>query len=396
MSSSSRIKDIQPFHVMALLARAKELEAEGKKIVHMEIGEADFPTPTPIVDAGIEAISQGDVHYTPAVGLQELREAISRFYLSRYNVTVPSNCIVVTPGASGALMLALGAIMKEGDEVILADPGYPCNRNFIRFLSGKMRSVSVDASSAYQLSLKHLQDNWQPNTTAVIIASPSNPTGTLIAKTELAKMADFIKQQDAYLIVDEIYHGLVYEDKVDTALGINKHHATDDNIIVINSFSKYFNMTGWRVGWLVAPEEIVPDLDKLAQNIFLAAPTPAQYAALAAFNPETTAILESHKKEFKQRRDYLLPELKKLGFKIEVEPQGAFYIYANCEKFSNDSYQFAYDVLENIGVAITPGKDFGDNKANMYVRFAYTISIDKLKEGVNRLTTYLASYKPKD
>lgn len=383
MKASTRINDIQPFHVMALLARAKELEAEGKDIVHMEIGEPDFPTPAPIVEAGIKAISQGDVHYTSAVGLLKLREAIAQFYLSRYNVIVSSSRIVVTPGASGALMLALGAIMKEGDEVILADPGYPCNRNFIRFLSGKMCSVSVDATSGYQLTLKHLQDNWQPNTAAVIVASPSNPTGTLLAKAELVEMAKFVKLKGAYLIVDEIYHGLVYDDVVDTALSI------DENIIVINSFSKYFNMTGWRVGWLVAPENIVPDLDKLAQNIFLAAPTPAQHAALAAFNPETTTILESHKKEFKQRRDYLLPELKKLGFKIEVEPQGAFYIYANCEKFTNDSYKFAYDLLENIGVAITPGKDFGENKANTYVRFAYTTSLDHLKEGVKRLNDFL-------
>ena len=383
MTKHSRIDDIQPFHVMALLARAKELEALGKDIVHMEIGEPDFPTPKPIVDAGIKAISQGDVHYTPAVGLPELRQAIAEFYQSRYNVSVSANRVVVTPGASGALMLALGVVMQEGDEVLLADPGYPCNRNFVRFLSGKIRSVSVDATSGYQLTLKHLKENWQANTAAAIVASPSNPTGTLLSKSELMAMAEFVKEQDGYLIVDEIYHGLVYGCEYDTALSI------DDNIIVINSFSKYFNMTGWRLGWVVAPNDLVSDMDKLAQNIFLAAPTPAQHAALAAFKPETIAILESHKEEFKQRRDYLLPALKELGFKIEVEPQGAFYIYANCEKFSKDSYQFCYDLLENIGVAITPGKDFGENKANTFVRFAYTTSIERLDEGVKRLKGYL-------
>ena len=383
MSRSSRINDIQPFHVMALLARAKELEAEGKDIVHMEIGEPDFPTPAPIVEAGMAAISAGDVHYTPAVGLTELRETIAMFYQTRYNVSISANRVVITPGASGALMLSLGVIMQEGDEVLLADPGYPCNRNFVRFLSGKVRSVSVDATSAYQLTLKHLKENWKLNTSAVIVASPSNPTGTLLAKEELFAMAQFVKEQGAYLIVDEIYHGLVYETEYDTAL------ATDENIIVINSFSKYFNMTGWRLGWIVAPETLVNDMDKLAQNIFLAAPTPAQYAALAAFKPETLAILESHKEEFKQRRDFLLPRLKELGFKIEVEPQGAFYIYANCEKFTKDSYEFAYDLLENIGVAITPGKDFGSNKANSFVRFAYTTSIDRLEEGMKRLSNYL-------
>ncbi len=390
MKISSRINDIQPFHVMALLARAKELEAEGKDIIHMEIGEPDFPTPQPIIDASIAAIKEGDIHYTAALGLPALRQAIAKFYKTRYELSISSNRVVITPGASGALMLALGVIMQEGDEVLLADPGYPCNKNFVRFLSGKARSISVDATSGYQLTLKHLQDNWTDKTTAVMVASPSNPTGTLLAKSELIKMARFVKEQGAYLIVDEIYHGLVYDDEVDTAINIDEHHKIDENIIVINSFSKYFNMTGWRLGWLVAPESLVNDMDKLAQNIFLAAPTPAQYAALAAFNPATTAILESHKEEFKQRRDFLLPALKKLGFKIEVEPQGAFYIYANCENFTKDSYQFAYDLLENIGVAITPGKDFGENKANTFLRFAYTISIEQLKEGVQRLTTYLA------
>ena len=383
MKTSPRINDIQPFHVMALLARAKELEAEGKDIIHMEIGEPDFPTPQPIVDSGIEAISKGNVHYTTAQGLPELREAIAEFYKTRYKLNVTPNRILITPGASGALMLALGVIMQEGDEVLLADPGYPCNKNLVRFLSGKTRSIPVDATSAYQLTVKHLQDNWTDKISAVMVASPSNPTGTLLSQEEIIAMAAFVKEKGAYLIVDEIYHGLVYDVDVNTALEIEK------NIIVINSFSKYFNMTGWRLGWLVAPEELVDDMDKLAQNIFLAAPTPSQYAALAAFKPETIAILELHKEEFKQRRDYLLPELKKLGFKIEVEPQGAFYIYANCEKFTNDSYKFAYDLLENIGVAITPGKDFGENKANTYVRFAYTTSLEHLKEGVKRLNDFL-------
>ena len=383
MTNSSRINEIQPFHVMALLARAKELEAEGKDIIHMEIGEPDFPTPKPIVDAGIKAISHGDVHYTPALGLPALRSAIAEFYKTRYAVNVSPNRIVITPGASGALMLALGVTMNEGDEVLLSDPGYPCNKNFVRFLSGKVRSISVDATSGYQLTLKHIQENWTTKTRAVIVASPSNPTGTLLAKSELLAMANFVASRGAYLIVDEIYHGLVYESDIDTALSI------DDNIIVINSFSKYFSMTGWRAGWLVAPDDLVDDIDKLAQNIFLAASTPAQYAALAAFEPETICILESYKEEFKQRRDYLLPKLKELGFKIEVAPQGAFYIYANCEKFSNDSYQFTYDLLENIGVAVTPGKDFGENKVNTFVRFAYTTSMERLEEGVKRLSTYL-------
>ena len=387
MTNSSRINDIQPFHVMALLARAKELEAEGKDIIHMEIGEPDFPTPQPIVDAGIEAIKDGDVHYTSALGLLALREAIAGFYKTRYELNISYERIAVTPGASGALMLALGTIMQEGDEVLLADPGYPCNKNFVRFLSGKARSISVDATSSYQLTLKHLQDNWSNNTRVVMLASPSNPTGTLLDEEELAAMAKYAKEKNAYLIVDEIYHGLIYSGEMNTALAINKEKELD-NIIVINSFSKYFNMTGWRLGWLVVPESLTNKIDKLAQNIFLAAPTPSQHAALAAFETKTIAILESYKVEFKQRRNFLLVKLKELGFKIEIEPQGAFYVYANCEKFTQDSYQFCYDLLENIGVAITPGKDFGDNKANVFVRFAYTTSISRIEEAIQRLATY--------
>ena len=388
MTQHSRINDIQPFHVMALLTRAKELESQGKDIIHMEVGEPDFPTPQPIIDAAIAGVSQGQVRYTPASGLPELRQAIADFYKSRYSSSLSAERIVVTPGASGALMLALGAIIEEGEEVILADPGYPCNRNFVRFLSGQSRAISVDASSGYQLTLKHVEQNWRSNTRAVIVATPSNPTGTLLDKKEIVAIANFVKQHDAYLIVDEIYHGLVYDIDVDTALNY-KQAGIDENIIVINSFSKYFNMTGWRLGWLVAPESLISDIDKLAQNIFLSAATPSQYAALAAFSPETLLILEKNKKELKQRRDFLLPKLRELGFKIEVEPQGAFYIYASCEKFSRDSYQFAYEILEKVGVAITPGKDFGENKANTFVRFAYTTSIARLEEAIQRLENYL-------
>jgi len=383
MEKNTRIDDIQPFHVMALLARAKELESQGKDIIHLEIGEPDFPTPKPIVDAGIAAIEDGDVHYTPALGLPALREAIASFYQTRYTLSLSSQRVVITPGASGALMLALGVVMQEGDEVLLADPGYPCNKNFVRFLSGTTRAIHVDATTDYQLSLKHLKKHWSDKTKVVMVASPSNPTGTLLSHKELSAMAAFVKEKAAYLIVDEIYHGLIYNDEETTALAI------DENIIVINSFSKYFNMTGWRLGWLVAPENLIDKMDKLAQNIFLAAATPAQYAALAAFDSETISILESYKKKFKQRRDFLLAKLKQLGFVIETEPQGAFYIYANCKKFSDDSYQFCYEILENIGVAVTPGKDFGDNKASTFVRFSYTTSIKRLEQAINRLSVYL-------
>ena len=390
MTHSSRIDDIEPFHVMAILARAKELEEQGKDIIHMEIGEPDFSTPQPIIDAGIKAIEQGDVHYTPALGLPALRNAISQFYESRYGIKVSSQRVVITPGASGALMLALGVIIDDGDEVLMADPGYPCNKNFVRFLSGKARSIPVDSSTDYQLTLKHIQENWSEKTVAVMVATPSNPTGTILSQQALLDIANFVKDKGAYLIVDEIYHGLIYDSEINSVLAIDKQQHDNEYLIVINSFSKYFNMTGWRLGWLIASESMVSKMDKLSQNIFLAASTPAQYAALAAFKPETISILESYKENFKQRRDYLLPKLIELGFKVETAPQGALYIYANCKSITNDSYQFCTDILEDIGVAITPGKDFGAYNAESYVRFAYTTSIDKLKEGIQRLNDYLS------
>lgn len=378
-----RIDRIQPFHVMALLARARQLEAEGRDIVHMEIGEPDFPTPQPVVEAGLEAIRGGDVHYTPATGLPQLREIIAGFYQGHYGVSISPSRIIVTPGASGALLLTLGVLLERDEAVMMADPGYPCNRNFVTFLEGQSQSIPVGAQQAYQLTPALVSDHWQANTRAVLLASPSNPTGTLIPDTDLQGIIDTARQKGGHVIVDEIYHGLVYGSEAHTALALS------DDVFVINSFSKYFGMTGWRLGWMVVPESYIGKVDKLAQNLFLAAPTPAQYAALAAFTPETMAILEQRKTEFQQRRDYLLPALRDLGFKIPVEPQGAFYLYADCSAFTNDSYAFALDLLENAGVAITPGKDFGFNAPERHVRFAYTTELAQLQEGVARLNKYL-------
>ncbi|MBI2509285.1 MAG: aminotransferase class I/II-fold pyridoxal phosphate-dependent enzyme [Betaproteobacteria bacterium] len=327
-----RMADIEPFHVMALLARARELEAQGRSIIHMEIGEPDFPTPEPILRAGIRALEKGELYYTPATGLPALREAISRFYRLRYGVEVPASRILVTTGASGALLLACAALVNPGDEVLIADPGYPCNRNFVRAMEGVARAVAVHAADDYQLAPGHLGRNWGGRTVAAIVASPSNPTGTLVSSERLSAMAEFARERGGALIVDEIYHGLVYEGDYTTAL------AFSENSFIINSFSKYFQMTGWRLGWLVAPQHYVPEIDKLAQNLYLAAPTPAQYAALAAFEPETLAILEKRRQEFQARRDYLVPGLRELGFEVPVMPQGAFYIYAGCGNLARDSY----------------------------------------------------------
>lgn len=378
-----RMAEIEPFHVMELLARARELEAQGRSIIHMEIGEADFPTPEPVIRAGIRALEKGGLFYTPTPGLPQLREAIAGYYRSRYGVEVPPSRILVTTGSSAALMLACAALIDPGDEVLLADPGYPANRHFVRVVEGAPRAVPVDAASSYQLTPEHLESNWGPHTAAALVASPSNPTGTLVSTERLSAMAEFVRGKGGTLIVDEIYHGLVYEGEYTTAL------AFADDVFVINSFSKYFNMTGWRLGWMVAPEPYVRELDKLAQNLYLAAPTPSQYAALAAFEPETLAILERRAREFKARRDYLVPALRKLGFEIPVTPQGAFYIYAGCGGLTKDSFGFARDLLEHAGVAITPGVDFGSNAPERHVRFAYTNSIERLQEGVSRIAKFL-------
>ena len=378
-----RMAEIEPFHVMALLARARELEAQGRSVVHMEIGEPDFPTPGPVCRAAMRVIEKGELFYTPALGLPELRRAIAGLYRSRHGVDVDPARIVVTSGASGALLLVCAALVDPGDEVLLADPGYPANRHFVRLMEGVPRAVPVDATSGYQLTPQHLERHWGPRSVAALVASPSNPTGTLVSTESLSAMAVFVGERGGTLIVDEIYHGLVYEGEYTTAL------AHSDDVFVINSFSKYFQMTGWRLGWLVAPERYVRELDKLSQNFYLSAPTPSQHAALAAFEPETIAILEARRMEFKARRDYLVPALRELDFDIPVTPQGAFYVYAGCGKLTKDSFTFARDLLEQAGVAITPGIDFGANAPEQHVRFAYTNSIARLQEGVARIAKFL-------
>jgi aspartate/methionine/tyrosine aminotransferase len=378
-----RMAVIQPFHVMALLARARELEAAGRSIIHMEIGEPDFVTPQPVIEAGHAALRAGHTHYTPATGLPELRARIAAFYGSRYGVAVDPARIVVTPGASAALQLVLAALVDPGQRVLLADPGYPCNRNFVHLLGGEPVSLPVGAASNYQPDLRQVREHWDAQTAALLVASPSNPTGSLLDADTLRGYLDIAHAGGGSLIVDEIYHGLVYGAEAVTALSVS------DGIVVINSFSKYFGMTGWRLGWLVAPAALVPSLDKLAQNLFLAAPTLSQHAALTAFEPVTLDILEQRRAEFQRRRDYLLPALRELGFDIPVTPAGAFYLYAGCGRFTQDSYAFSRQLLEEAGVAITPGIDFGTHRPETHVRFAYTTSLENLQEGVRRLREYL-------
>ncbi len=382
---ATRLEEVQPFHVMSLLARARELESQGRDIVHMEIGEPDFLTPAPIVKAGIEALEAGHHHYTPAQGLPALRHAISRYYAEQYGVEVDPDRIIITPGSSGALQLLMSVLINPGDEVLMADPGYPCNRNFVRLVEGKACSIAVDGSTGYQLNIDHLKTHWDSRSRAVMLASPANPTGTLIPLSQMRELADFVASRGGHLLVDEIYHGLIYGCKAETALALGS------DVFVINSFSKYFGMTGWRLGWLVAPEQYVDALERVAQNIFLAAATPAQYAALAAFHPATITILEKRREIFQARRDYLMPALEALGFKFSAVPQGAFYLYADCSDLTHKSDAFCRTLLEHFGVAITPGKDFGCNQPNQHVRFAYTSSLERLKEGVKRIAKLVAA-----
>lgn len=380
---SQRVKDISPFQVMELLTRARTLEKRGRRIIHFEIGEPDFETPTAVVEAGCQALLTGATRYTPALGLPALREAIACFYSQHYGVEVSPERIVITPGASGALQLVLGVLINPGSEVLMTDPGYPCNRNFVRLFEGRPRPVPVNFETRYHLTPEHLRTYWRQETVAALVASPSNPTGTVLPQPMLAELAHEVADRKGALIVDEIYQGLVYGQPDSTALGIS------DQVFVINSFSKYFGMTGWRLGWVVAPQQYVRSLEKLAQNLFLCAPTVSQYAALTAFEPDVLSELESRRRAFAERRDYLVPALRKLGFEIPIMPDGAFYLYANCSHFTYDSQKLSADLLEKAGVAVTPGTDFGSYGAEQHIRFAYTSDLETLREGVSWLENFL-------
>ncbi len=376
---AARLAEIEPFHVMEVQNRAQALEAQGRHIIHMEIGQPDFAAPPQVIEAATRAMRERSLGYTAALGIPELREAISNFYRGRHGVDVPAERIVVTAGASGAFLLALGALVDPNDEVLMPDPCYPCNRHFVRLFEGRARRVAVDERQSYQLSESDVRREWNGDVHGVMLASPSNPTGTTIPTDELRGILDFAASRRGYAVVDEIYHGLTYGDPLATAL------AFSDRIFVVNSFSKYFNMTGWRLGWLVVPREYVREIEKLAQNAYICASAPAQYAAIAAFHPETLAVLEKRRAEFQRRRDFMVPALRELGFRIPIVPQGAFYIYAGCEKFGPDSSAFALRVLDDAGVAITPGLDFGTNQPERHVRIAYTRSMEELEEGVGRI-----------
>lgn len=378
-----RMADIQPFHVMEILKRAHQLEAAGRDIIHLEVGEPDFPTPPTIVEAARDFLAGGHVHYTPALGLTALREAIARFYHDRFGADIAPERIIVTPGASGALMLALAVTTDPGDEWLLPDPGYPSNRHLVRSFEGVARALPVDASTRFQPTPTQVASAWTARTRGLMVASPANPTGTLLSLDEIVALQQTVAARDGTLIVDEIYQGLNYGVDASTAL------SRLDDVFVVNSFSKYFGMTGWRLGWMVAPQAYVRQIEKLAQHFFISPSTPAQHAALAAFTPATLEILEERRHAFAARRNTLLPALRELGFRFATEPQGAFYLYADISELADDSETLARRLIEDAGVATTPGIDFGDNAPDRHLRIAYTTGEARLAEAAERIARVL-------
>src|SRR5690606_10952091 len=385
---SARSRAIEPFHVMALLERANQLQAQGHDVIHLEIGEPDFTTAAPIIAAGQAALAAGHTRYTAARGLPALREAIAGNYARRYQVEVDPETVLITPGGSGALLLASRLLVDPGRHWLLADPGYPCNRHFLRLLERDAKPVPVGPAQRYQLNAELVVEHWDADSVGALVASPANPTGTLLHRDELAQLSGALKSRGGHLVVDEIYHGLTYGCDASSVLEV------DPQAFVLNSFSKYFGMTGWRLGWLVAPQNAVADLEKLAQNLYISAPSMAQHAALACFEPESLAIFEERRHEFQRRRDYLLPALRELGFGIAVEPEGAFYLYADISAFGGDAFAFCQHFIETEHVAFTPGLDFGRHQAGHHVRFAYTQSVERLQQAVERIARGLKSWNP--
>jgi len=384
-AAARRVAEIEPFEVMEILSRAHALEAAGRSVVHLEIGEPDFTAPPLVVEAGIRALREGMTAYTGALGLPALREAIAAHYAQRFEVAVSAARVAVTAGASGALLLTMALYVDRDDEVLVPDPGYPGYRHIVRAFEGRPRALPVDADTAFQPTLEAVAGAWGPRTVGLLLGSPANPCGTVIAEAELRRIAEFVAERGGVLIVDEIYQGLVYGRAPTTAAQL------PGEVVLVNSFSKYFCMTGWRLGWVTLPEPAVRGFEKLAQHLFICPSSAAQHAALAAFTPESLLVLEARRAEFERRRDFLLPALEAAGLRVPAQPEGAFYVYADCSTFSRDARAFALDLLEAEAVAATPGADFGHNATQHYLRFAYTRGLAELEEGARRLARFCAA-----
>jgi len=393
MRISDRAHRIEPFYVMEVAKAAQALASQvahtDRPMIFLNIGEPDFTAPASVQAAASRAIANGATHYTAALGLQALRERISDWYASRFQVHVPASRIVVTAGASAALQLACLALINRGDEILTPDPSYPCNRHFVSAADGTAVLVPTTSAERFQLTADKVAAAWTDKTRGVLLASPSNPTGTSIHPDELRRIHQVVQAQGGITLIDEIYLGLSHDDAYGhTALAIS------DDIISINSFSKYFNMTGWRLGWLVVPEPLVPVIERLAQNLFICPSTIAQHAALACFEPDTLAIYEQRRAEFKARRDFFIPALNHLGLTVPVMPDGAFYAWADCSALCQrlglqDSWDFAFAAMHQAHVAITPGRDFGQAETAQFVRFSTASSMGELQTAIARLHRWL-------
>jgi aspartate/methionine/tyrosine aminotransferase len=384
-----RVHAIEPFRVMEMVKAAGDMKRAGIDVISMSVGEPDFTAPGMVADAAAHAIRTGVTQYTDALGLGALRESIAAHYQRAYGMELDPRRVVVTAGASAGLLLACAALVAEGDEVLMPDPCYPCNRHFVTAFGGTPVLVPSPASDRYQLTAAHLAAHWNERTRGAIVASPSNPTGTSMTPDQLQGLLAAVRARGGFAIVDEIYQGLSYDGPPVTALSFG------DDVITVNSFSKYFSMTGWRLGWLVVPETLVPVFEKLAQNLFICPPTIAQHAALACFGDEAIAIYEARRLEFKRRRDFLVPALRELGFGVPVMPDGAFYVYADISelehRFSGDSAAFSMAMLNDAHVAIVPGDDFGFAAPRRHVRLSYATAYPRLEQAVERLSRVLRS-----
>ncbi|WP_038218492.1 pyridoxal phosphate-dependent aminotransferase [Xenophilus azovorans] len=392
MRIATRAERIEPFYVMevakAASALAREVADSERPMIFLNIGEPDFTAPPLVQEAAMRAVRAGATQYTQATGLPQLRERISGWYAERFGLDVPARRIVVTAGASAALQLACLALIEAGDEVLMPDPSYPCNRHFVSAAEGRAVMIPATAEERFQLSAAKVEAAWTERTRGVLLASPSNPTGTSIAPDELRRIHSAVQQRGGLTLIDEIYLGLSYDDAFgQSALAI------DDQVISINSFSKYFNMTGWRLGWLVVPEALVPVVERLAQNLFICASAVSQYAALACFEPESIAEYERRRGEFRARRDWFIPQLQALGLPVPVVPDGAFYAWADCTGFArrldvtaaDTSWDFAFELMRRAHIAVTPGRDFGTADTARFVRFSTASSMAHLEEAVQRL-----------
>lgn len=380
-----KLEHIEPFHVMELVKRAEAMQAAGRDIVHMSIGEPDFTAIPEVVAALEQAARDGRSQYTPALGLPALREAIARFQGEHFGTPIDPARVIVTAGASGALTLACAALLDPGAEVLMADPAYPCNRHIVTAAGGVPRLIATSAEGRFQLSARQVATHWHKATAGVIVASPSNPTGTTIAPAALAELVDEVRARDGFTLVDEIYLGLSYDQPPRSAAALG------DDVILVNSFSKYFHMTGWRLGWLVVPPALVPAFEKLAQNLVICASALAQHAALACFTPAALAQFEARRAAFQTRRDLVLSAFERLGLAVPVRPDGAFYVYADVSAHSEDSQAFAEAMLRETGVCAVPGMDFGHVGARRYMRFSYANSVPRLHEAMARLERWLLS-----